>query len=135
MTIYLQVHHYMHYIRYKCRFPALYLDKFFQKSKTAHSVSDVLSSTTLPPHAFSGWNTQERYMCITKNHRLQDYMHYMRYNLSFPDSMILKPYTFMTIYLPVHHYPHYIRYKCRLPAFYLYKFFQNQKRHVLYQRF
>ena len=111
MTIYLPVHHYPNYIRYKCRLPAFYLYKVFQKSKTAQFVSDVPSSTTLPPHAFSGWNTQARYIFITKNLWLQDNMHYMRYNLSFPDTMILRTYTFVTIYLPVHHYPHYIRYR------------------------
>ena len=109
--------------------------KILPKSKTAHSVSDVLSSTTLPLHAFCGWNTQARYIFITKKHRLQDYMHYMRYNLCFLDTKELKTYTFMTIYSPVHHYPHNIRYKYGLPAFYLYKVFQNEKRHILYQRF
>ena len=48
----------------------------------------------------------------------------MRYNLCFFRYQGTK---YIYIYLPVHHYPHCIRYEYGLPAFYLYNFFQNKK--------
>ena len=87
------------------------------------SKQDKITSTCFQWKEYAG----KVYIHYQKS-RLQDYMHYMRYNLSFPVTMILRTYTFVTIYLPVHRYPHYIRYRMNFQQFTFYKFFQNQKR-------
>ena len=113
MTIYLSVHHYPHNIRYRMDFQHF---TFINSSRIKNGTFCIKGSkqynitSTCPLWMECAGKVYIHYQKAST----QDYMHYMRYNLCFLDTKVLRTYTFMTIYLPVHHFTHYILYKCRL---------------------
>ena len=125
MTIYLPVHHYPQYI--------YYTNMDFQHFTFINSPK--IKNGTFCIGCPKQYNITSACL-LWMEYAGKVYIHYQKasatglhalhaLHLCFLDTKVLRTYTFMTIYLPVHHYPHYIRYKYGLPAFNLYNVFQN----------